>query len=45
MITVKLPRASWDEVMACLDYLDNHEGWYVSSLRKDIENQVDKQEG
>jgi phenylpyruvate tautomerase PptA (4-oxalocrotonate tautomerase family) len=43
MVTVKLPRADWDAVDVLLEELEK-QGWIVSSLRKDINNQVDKQE-
>jgi phenylpyruvate tautomerase PptA (4-oxalocrotonate tautomerase family) len=43
MVTVKLPRADWVSIDVLLEELEK-QGWIVSSLRKDINKQVDKQE-
>lgn len=41
MPTVKLPRASWDNVIMLLEYWDTP---FISALRKEIEDQVYSQE-
>jgi hypothetical protein len=43
MVTVKLPQADWLAVDVLLEELEK-QGWLVSTLRKDINKQVDKQE-
>jgi len=43
MVTVKLPRASWDSVDLALQTLEE-QGWLVGPLRHEIEQQVDEQE-
>jgi hypothetical protein len=43
MVTVKLPQADWYAIDGLLEILEK-EGWLVSSLRKEISEQVDRQE-
>lgn len=43
MNTVKLPRASWDEVIMCLDILKS-QGYIVQFLRDEIDEQIARQE-
>jgi len=43
MVTVKLPRASWDEVDMFLGIL-KEQGYLIGPLRKEINDQVDSQE-
>lgn len=44
MITVKMPRAEWDMVMACLERVHLDRGWIIRSTIEDIANQVNSQE-
>jgi len=43
MVTVKLPRAEWDLVLLLIEEA-KQTGWIVSSLHKEIEDQVYSQE-
>jgi len=43
MINVKLPRAEWDAIDELLE-MHQKTGWLVEPLRKEIKDQVDRQE-